>query len=93
MKGLNEVDTHPRGYIPFEEDCWHPLVEKAIQWFRVASERNYCVAQANLSTMYRDGKGVRQDFDLAKTWWNLALEADRTKKLKGQRFYHFKMHR
>jgi TPR repeat protein len=26
--------------------------------------------------MYRDGKGVRSDLRLARTWWNLALEGD-----------------
>jgi TPR repeat protein len=67
--------------------------EKAVYWFRKAAEKKYSVAQANLSTMYRDGKGVRSDLRLARTWWNLALEGDSDRAFKEVGFNIFQLSR
>ena len=42
-------------------------------------ESGYVVAQANLSTMYRDGKGVEKNLLLAQAWWNVAMSGDEEK--------------
>jgi TPR repeat protein len=59
----------------------------------MAAEKKYSVAQANLSTMYRDGKGVTQDLRLAEAWWNLALESDTEKKFKDADIQLFQLRR
>ena len=47
---------------------------EAVQLFQASADQGYAAAQANLSTMYRDGKGVQKDLMLAYVWWKIALE-------------------
>ena len=52
---------------------------EAAQWFLRSATNGYVVAQANLSTMYRDGKGVEKNLLLAQAWWNVAMSGDEEK--------------
>ena len=52
---------------------------EAVQWFLRSARSGYVVAQANLSTMYRDGKGVEKNLLLAQAWWNVAMSGDEEK--------------
>ena len=52
---------------------------EAAQWFLRSARSGYVVAQANLSTMYRDGKGVEKNLLLAQAWWNVAMSGDEEK--------------
>ena len=47
---------------------------EAVQLFQASADQGYAAAQANLSTMYRDGKGVQKDPMLAYVSWKIALE-------------------
>ena len=52
---------------------------EAVRWFLRSARSGYVVAQANLSTMYRDGKGVEKNLLLAQAWWNVAMSGDEEK--------------
>ena len=49
-----------------------PEYEKAVSWYRKASEQGDPQGQANLGIMYMAGFGVPQDYQLAHMWLNLA---------------------
>ena len=52
---------------------------EAAKWFLRSAKNGYVEAQANLSAMYRDGKGVEKNYLLAQAWWNVAMSGDEEK--------------
>ena len=40
----------------------------AVRWYRFAAERGHARAQANLGYLLREGRGVSQDLDEARSW-------------------------
>lgn len=44
----------------------------AVKWFHLAAEQNLHLAQYFLAKMYKDGRGVIQDFAYAHMWFNIA---------------------
>ena len=46
--------------------------ENAVDWYKVAAEKDYRPAQCDLGLMYRLGRGVEQDYDTALTWYRKA---------------------
>ncbi|POY46151.1 tetratricopeptide repeat protein, partial [Avibacterium paragallinarum] len=47
---------------------------QAVKWYQKAAEQGDASAQNNLGIMYRLGKGVKQDDNLAKMWAGKACE-------------------
>jgi TPR repeat protein len=47
----------------------------AVQWYRMAAERDHTEAQFILGTMYRTGRGVNKDFTAAAYWYQQASVA------------------
>jgi TPR repeat protein len=47
---------------------------EAANWFRIAAEQDYAVAQNNLALMYENGQGVSQDYAEAIKWYRKAAE-------------------
>jgi TPR repeat protein len=43
-------------------------------WYRSAADQDDALAQDNLGIMYRDGRGVQQDFAEAVKWWRKAAD-------------------
>ena len=48
--------------------------DTALKTFRKLAEQGHVIAQYNLGVMYRDGKGVPQDYAEAVRWYRLAAE-------------------
>jgi len=47
---------------------------EAVRWFRKAAEQGDAQAQFNLGLMYVNGKGVRQNYKIAKEWVGKACD-------------------
>tara|TARA_B100000959_G_scaffold200082_1_gene209373 strand:- start:106 stop:396 length:291 start_codon:yes stop_codon:yes gene_type:complete len=47
-------------------------VKEALKWCRKAAEQGHADAQGGLGMMYKDGKGVEQDYVTAHMWFNIA---------------------
>lgn len=47
---------------------------EALRWMRRAAEQNWPEAEFDLGLMYRDGFGVPQDLEVARTWYIRAAE-------------------
>jgi TPR repeat protein len=45
---------------------------EAVQWYGMAAEQGYAMAQNNLGKMYHDGHGVDKDYIQAYKWMLLA---------------------
>jgi Sel1 repeat len=45
-----------------------------LMWYRSAADQDDALAQDNLGIMYRDGRGVQQDFAEAVKWWRKAAD-------------------
>ena len=50
------------------------LDEKAIFWFAKSAEQENAMAQYNLGVMYKNGQGVKQDYEKAVYWYKKAAE-------------------
>lgn len=54
-----------------------PLPDQAVDWYRKAASIGYPEAENNLGGMYHDGKGVPQDYEMARKWYEFAnLDGD-----------------
>ena len=49
----------------------------AARYFREAAENKHFLAQYQLGTMYREGKGVIQDYVQAHMWFNIAMAEEK----------------
>jgi TPR repeat protein len=47
---------------------------EAVRWFRAAAAQEEADAQCNLDWMYKQGRGVDQDYVEAKRWCTLAAQ-------------------
>jgi TPR repeat protein len=48
---------------------------EAIKWYRKAAEEGFGLAQLKLGGIYKEGKGVPQDYREAAKWYRMAAEA------------------
>jgi TPR repeat protein len=48
---------------------------RALEWYRKAAEANSSIAMVRLGRMFREGRGVPQDYALAATWLSRAAAA------------------
>lgn len=50
---------------------------KAAEWYKKAAEQGYINAQSALGKMYKNGHGVKQDYEKAKYWFQKAYQLTR----------------
>ena len=48
------------------------MLFRSVKWYRKAAEQGDATAQTALGVMYKDGRGVPQDYVQAHMWYNLA---------------------
>jgi len=51
---------------------------KLVDWYEKVAEQGDCRAQYTLAEMYREGKGVPQDYVIAYAWFNIIVSKDWT---------------
>ena len=52
---------------------------KLVDWYEKVAEQGDCRAQYTLAEMYREGKGVPQDYVIAYAWFNIIVFKDWTR--------------
>jgi uncharacterized protein len=55
----------------------HKDYKLSARYYREAAENKHFIAQYRLGEMYRDGKGVIQDYAQAHMWFNIAMAEER----------------
>ncbi len=70
LKG--DPDAQNNLAVLLQQGQWGRDAAEADKWYRRAADQNHAKAQYNLGYMYRDGRGVPQDFAEAYVWFSLA---------------------
>jgi len=63
---------------------------QAVKWYHKAADQGYAMAQDNLSIMYYEGLGVKQDFIKAHILWKLGSVNSDVNSLKNSPEYFSK---
>ena len=59
--------------VPWQTLMDRPMIRpEAVSWYAKAAAGGYTVAQHNLAVMYEKGRGVAQDYGLARRWYGAA---------------------
>ena len=64
-----------------------------MKWYRKAADQGDAAAQYNLGVMYKNGRGVLEDYVQAHAWLNLAAAQGHEKAPKGKDLLRGKMTR
>ena len=67
-----------QGYVQAQNNlgAWYEVhrdYEQAMFWYQKAANQGHARSQLNLGLLYYDGKGVAQDEQQAKAWWQKVL--------------------
>ena len=71
-KVLSAEEANKRGVEYYNKENY----AEAVKWFRRAADQGYARGLYNLGVMYEKGKGVAQNYQTAKEWYQKALKRD-----------------
>ena len=60
-------------------------MSRAIYYYETAAARGLLAAQNNLGTIYRDGRGVKQNYKVARDWFRKARRTRRERERERER--------